>query len=156
MKIRLIQINTTNSKAIEELIADYTKRLGHYVSFQTQTLSLSKKQKNLQGDQLKIAEGDLILEHIETATPLILLDERGQSHSSVSFSKFIQKRSNAGPKEIVFCIGGAYGFSQEVYARANFQISLSDMTLTHQMIRLLFVEQLYRAYTIIKGEKYHH
>ena len=115
-----------------------------------------KYRKTLTEDQQKKAEGDLILSQLNPGDDLILLDEKGKTFTSVMFSQWIEKQMNAGSKRIVFVVGGPYGFSKDVYDKAKFKISLSEMTFSHQMIRLIFVEQLYRAFTIIKGEPYHH
>ena len=115
-----------------------------------------KNRKTLTEEQQKKAEGDLILSQLNPGDDLILLDEKGKTFTSVMFSQWIEKQMNAGSKRIVFVVGGPYGFSKEVYDKAKFKISLSEMTFSHQMIRLIFVEQLYRAFTIIKGEPYHH
>ncbi len=115
-----------------------------------------KNRKTLTEEQQKKAEGDLILSQLNPGDDLILLDEKGKTFTSVMFSQWIEKQMNAGSKRIVFVVGGPYGFSKDVYDKAKFKISLSEMTFSHQMIRLIFVEQLYRAFTIIKGEPYHH
>ena len=115
-----------------------------------------KNRKTLTEEQQKKAEGDLILSQLNSGDDLILLDEKGKTFTSVMFSQWIEKQMNAGSKRIVFVVGGPYGFSKDVYDKAKFKISLSEMTFSHQMIRLIFVEQLYRAFTIIKGEPYHH
>lgn len=156
MNFKLLVIGKTADPNLEKLINDYTNRLSHYCNFSLQIGEPKLKRKNIDAESLKVEEGKYILNQIEKSSFLILLDEKGQQFNSVGFSKYLQKRLNSGLKEIVFCIGGAYGFSQEVYQRANSKIALSQMTLTHQMVRLLFVEQLYRGFTILKGEKYHH
>lgn len=154
MKIRLICIGKTADKKIQSLMEDYLKRLKHYAKFSIEIIEYKKKKND--PNALRISEGEVILEKISSQTTLILLDELGDSFSSVKFSAFLQKRLNHSLHEIVFIIGGAYGFSEKVYERANYKIALSKMTFTHQMVRLIFIEQLYRAFTIIKGEKYHH
>lgn len=154
MKIRLIQIGNTEDSRIIDLCSDYESRLKHYISFEQLSLNLRKKPSNI--EKLKIQEGEAILSKIDQNAQLILLDEKGRSFDSEQFASFIQKRLNVGGREIVFLIGGAYGFSQPVYDRADFKIALSEMTFTHQMVRLIFIEQIYRAFTILKGEKYHH
>ncbi len=156
MHFKLLVIGKTADSNMETLINDYTKRLGHYCNFSMHVGEPKVKKKNLDHEDLKQEEGKLILTNINRASYLILLDEKGLEFNSNGFSKYLQKRLNTGQKEIVFCIGGAFGFSNEVYERANAKIALSQMTLTHQMVRLLFVEQLYRGFTILKGEKYHH
>lgn len=156
MNIKLLVVGKTADPNLEILINDYTKRLSHYCNFTFQVGEPKIKKKSIDNEALKIEEGKYLLNQIEKSSFLILLDEKGQEFNSVGFSKFLQKRLNSGLKEVVFCIGGAFGFSQDVYSRANSKIALSQMTLTHQMVRLLFVEQLYRGFTILKGEKYHH
>lgn len=156
MNIRLIAIGKTDNPQLQTLISDYIKRLSHYVNFDLEILADIKNVKNLSESQQKEKEGELILAKIAAADFLVLLDENGKEFSSVGFSEEIQKRMNSGIKTLTFVIGGPYGFSQTVYQRANSKISLSQMTFSHQMVRLFFTEQLYRAFTIIKGEKYHH
>ncbi|MFK8303307.1 23S rRNA (pseudouridine(1915)-N(3))-methyltransferase RlmH [Capnocytophaga stomatis] len=156
MNIKLIAIGKTDNSALQQLITDYEKRLSHYVNFQLQIILDVKNSKSLSEEQQKIKEGELILKNIENSHHLILLDERGKEYTSVGFSEFLQKQMNAGTRQLVFVIGGPYGFSEEVYARANGKLSLSKLTFSHQMIRLFFVEQIYRAFTILKNEPYHH
>ena len=156
MNIRLLVIGKTADPNLQVLINDYSNRLSHYCNFSIQVSEPKLKKKHIDIESLKIEEGKHILKHIEKSTLLLLLDEKGKEFNSRGFAAHLQKRLNSGVKEIVFCIGGAYGFSQEVYDRANSKLALSQMTMTHQMVRLLFVEQLYRAFTILKGEKYHH
>ncbi|ATA67231.1 23S rRNA (pseudouridine(1915)-N(3))-methyltransferase RlmH [Capnocytophaga cynodegmi] len=156
MNIKLIAIGKTDNSALQQLIADYEKRLSHYVNFQMQIILDIKNSKSLSEEQQKAKEGELILKNIENSHHLILLDERGKEYTSVGFSEFLQKQMNTGTKQIVFVIGGPYGFSEEVYQRANGKLSLSKLTFSHQMIRLFFVEQIYRAFTILKNEPYHH
>jgi len=154
MKVKLICIGKTTDKRIEELFGEYEQRLNHYISLEIIFLELKRKPK-LQED-LKKEEGSLILDKIDKSNYLVVLDELGKALSSAKFAQFMQKRLNAGQREIVFAIGGAYGFSEAVYQRADAKLQLSAMTFTHQMVRLIFIEQLYRAFTILKGEKYHH
>ncbi|GIM49271.1 23S rRNA (pseudouridine(1915)-N(3))-methyltransferase RlmH [Capnocytophaga stomatis] len=156
MNIKLIAIGKTDNSALQQLITDYEKRLSHYVNFQLQIILDVKNSKSLSEEQQKIKEGELILKNIDSSHHLILLDERGKEYTSVGFSEFLQKQMNAGTRQLVFVIGGPYGFSEEVYARANGKLSLSKLTFSHQMIRLFFVEQIYRAFTILKNEPYHH
>ncbi|MFK8274301.1 23S rRNA (pseudouridine(1915)-N(3))-methyltransferase RlmH [Capnocytophaga cynodegmi] len=156
MNIKLIAIGKTDNSALQQLIADYEKRLSHYVNFQMQIIPDVKNSKSLSEEQQKAKEGELILKNIENSHHLILLDERGKEYTSVGFSEFLQKQMNTGTKQLVFVIGGPYGFSEEVYQRANGKLSLSKLTFSHQMIRLFFVEQIYRAFTILKNEPYHH
>lgn len=156
MNIKLIVIGKTDNQPLQHLINDYQKRLSHYVNFDFQIISDIKNSKTLSEAQQKNKEGELILKQIEPQHDLILLDERGKSFSSVEFADFLQKKMNAGIKQLTFVIGGPYGFSQEVYTKARGQISLSKMTFSHQMIRLFFIEQLYRGFTILRNEPYHH
>lgn len=156
MQIKLLAVGKTDHKALKILIEDYVKRLSHYCRFEFEILPDLKNTKNLDQNAQKIKEGELILSKINLSSTLTLLDEKGKSFTSVKFSQFIQKQLNTGMKELVFVIGGPYGFSEAVYQRANQKIALSEMTFSHQMIRLFFVEQLYRAFTILKSEPYHH
>ena len=156
MNITLIAIGKTDDARLVELIEQYCRRLGHYVNFELQIIPDIKKGKGFTVDQQKTAEGLHILERLSPSDQLVLLDEKGKSMSSVGFSSYLQKQMNSGLKRLVFVIGGPYGFSQEVYARANGKLSLSAMTFSHQMVRLFFIEQLYRAFTILRNEPYHH
>ena len=154
MKITLLVVGKTTDKHLETLISDYCGRLKHYIPFDTQVIGDVVKGK-VSMDLQKKQEGDLILKAVCTSATVILLDERGEQYRSVDFATYVQKQMSAG-RDVIFVVGGPYGFSKEVYDRANGLISLSKMTFSHQMIRLLFVEQLYRACTIIKHEPYHH
>jgi 23S rRNA (pseudouridine1915-N3)-methyltransferase len=156
MTIKLLTIGKTDDKALQNLIDTYVNRLGFYNKFEFEIIPDLKKTKNLSVDQQKTAEGRLILEKVTTSDVVVLLDENGKQFSSEAFSEYIQKRLNSGMKQLIFVIGGPYGFSEEVYSRADVKISLSKMTFSHQMVRLFFVEQLYRAFTILKNEPYHH
>lgn len=156
MKIRLICVGKTERSYLKEGESEYLKRLKHYCSFEKIEIPELKNAKKLSEDQIKLEEGKLILAKLESSEQLILLDENGKSFDSVEFSKFLQKKFNQGGKSIVFVVGGAYGFSDEMYTRSNEKISLSEMTFSHQMVRLFFIEQVYRALTILKGEPYHH
>jgi 23S rRNA (pseudouridine1915-N3)-methyltransferase len=156
MNIKLIAIGKTDNKALQSLIDDYTKRLSFYIKFELDIIQDIKNVKNLSENQQKEKEGELILSKIASTDNLILLDENGKSFSSVAFSNELQKKMNAGIKTLVFVIGGPYGFSDAVYAKANGKISLSQMTFSHQMVRLFFIEQVYRGFTILKNEPYHH
>lgn len=135
---------------------DYIKRLGFYVTFEFKIIPDIKNTKSLSEIQQKQKEGELILKHLETSDELYVLDENGKTFTSVGFSGFLNKKMSSGLKQLVFVIGGPYGFSDEVYQRANGKISLSQMTFSHQMVRLFFLEQLYRGFTILKNEPYHH
>jgi 23S rRNA (pseudouridine1915-N3)-methyltransferase len=156
MKITLLAIGKTDNRNLQNLMDDYNKRLNFYVSFSLEVIPDIKNAKNLSETQQKQAEGEEILKKIIPADTLILLDENGKAFSSVGFSDFLQKKMNSGLKNLVFVIGGPYGFSEELYARANGKVSLSAMTFSHQMVRLFFIEQLYRAFTILRNEPYHH
>ena len=156
MTIKLLAIGKTDNKNLRLLIEEYQKRLGHYVKFNFETIPDLKKTKNLTEDQQKRKEGELIFKYLKTNDFLILLDETGKQMDSVQFALNLQKYMNSGIKQLVFVVGGPYGFSQEVYAKSQGKLSLSEMTFSHQMVRLFFVEQLYRAFTILKNEPYHH
>jgi 23S rRNA (pseudouridine1915-N3)-methyltransferase len=156
MKIKLIVVGKTDKGPLQDLIADYCKRLTHYISFELQVIPDLKKTKHLDAQQQKQKEGELILKEINTSDWLVLLDEAGKSFTSMQFAQELQKKLNAGTKQLVFVIGGPYGFSDAVYQQAKQKISLSKMTFSHQMVRLFFVEQIYRGFTILKNEPYHH
>ncbi len=156
MKIDLVLIGKSDQKYLQEGIDIYLKRLKHYCQFEMKVIPDLKSTKSLSEEQQKEKEGELILNLIKDSDFVMLLDERGDSLSSVDYAQFIEKRQVAGTRKLSFVIGGPYGFSKEVYAKANAKLSLSAMTFSHQMVRLIFVEQLYRAYTIINGEPYHH
>lgn len=156
MTIKLLAIGKTDSQELQVLIASYENRLKHYVKFELEIVPDIKNSKNLSESQQKEKEGKQILKKITATDVLVLLDEKGKQSSSVDFSKFLQKKMNSGIKQLVFVIGGPYGFSEEVYQKAQGKISLSAMTFSHQMVRLFFVEQLYRAFTILRNEPYHH
>ena len=156
MKITLLAIGKTDDKNLQTLTAAYSKRLKHYVSFSFEIIPDIKNSKNLSEKLQKQAEGQEILKRLQPSDNLILLDENGKQFSSVGFSQFLQKKMNSGLKNLMFVIGGPYGFSDEIYERANAKISLSKMTFSHQMVRVFFVEQLYRGFTILRNEPYHH
>jgi len=156
MTIKLLAIGKTDSKAIQSLIDDYQKRLGFYIKFEFEIIPDLKNAKNLTEDQQKQKEGELILGKLSSTDVLILLDENGKQLDSITFSNYLQKHMNSGIKQLVFAIGGPYGFSSEVYEKAQSKLSLSKMTFSHQMVRLFVVEQLYRAFTILRNEPYHH
>lgn len=156
MKITLIAIGKTDSKQLLSLQDDYCKRLKHYISFEMIIIPDIKNAKSRSEEQQKKAEGDEILKRVSNADSLVLLDENGKSFGSMGFSSYLQKKMNSGLKNLVFVIGGPYGFSEDVYNRSNEKLSLSKMTFSHQMVRLFFVEQLYRGFTILRNEPYHH
>ena len=156
MKITLLAIGKTDDRSLQTLIEAYSKRLKHYVSFDFELIPDIKNAKNLSEVQQKSKEGEEILKRVSPSDSLVLLDENGKSFNSVGFSEYLQKKMNSGLKNLVFIIGGPYGFSEELYQRANGKIALSQMTFSHQMVRLFFVEQLYRGFTILRNEPYHH
>ena len=156
MKITLLTIGKTEDKYLLEGLEIYLKRLKHYISFKILEIPELKGTKSLSPEQQKSKESELIFKNIHSSDHVILLDEKGQEFSSKQFSAFLSKKMVGGQQHLVFIVGGPYGFSEEIYLRSNERISLSRMTYSHQMIRLLFTEQLYRAYTILKGEPYHH
>ena len=155
MKTQLILVGKTTNKHLATVIDDYVGRIGHYMPFSVVVVPELKNTKALSEEQQKEREGELILQKIKPTDTLVLLDERGSELGSVAFSQWLQRKQSSA-RNLVFVIGGPYGFSQAVYDRSNEKISLSQMTFSHQMIRLVFTEQLYRACTIIKGEPYHH
>lgn len=156
MKIGLLVIGKTDAGYLNEGINEYIKRLQHYIPFELQIIPDIKNTKHLTADQQKEKEGELIQKHIQSADYIVLLDERGKEYSSMQFASYIEKKTHTVPKRLVFIIGGPYGFSETIYKLAKEKISLSKMTLSHQMIRLFMVEQLYRAMTILNNEPYHH
>jgi 23S rRNA (pseudouridine1915-N3)-methyltransferase len=156
MKIKLLAIGKTDNKQLIQLIDEYQKRLKHYIKFEFDIINDIKNAKNLSELQQKEKEGELILNKISNTDVLVLLDDKGKQFSSIEFSKYLQKKMNAGIKQLVFVIGGPYGFSEAIYKKAKEQLSLSKMTFSHQMIRLFIVEQIYRGYTILRNEPYHH
>ncbi len=156
MTIKLLSIGKTDSKQLQQLIVEYENRLKHYVKFELEIIPDIKNVKNLSEAQQKEKEGDLILKRLGTTDVLILLDENGKQHSSIDFANFLQKKMNAGIKQLVFVIGGPYGFSNQVLQKAREKVSLSKMTFSHQMVRLFVVEQIYRGFTILRNEPYHH
>ena len=156
MKIKLLAIGKTDDKNLMQLIDTYQKRLQHYIKFDLEIIPDLKNVKNLSETQQKEKEGALILNKLQNTDQLVLLDDKGASFTSIEFSKYLQKKMNSGIKQLVLIIGGPYGFSDAVYQKATGKISLSKMTFSHQMIRLFVVEQLYRGFTILKNEPYHH
>ena len=156
MKVKLIVVGKTNVNYLKDGETEYDQRIKYYVNFEQFIISDVKNAKNLSIAQLKNKEGQQILSKINTSDCVVLLDEKGKQFSSIEFSNFLNKKNLTSTKYLVFVVGGAFGFSDEVYQRANYKFSLSKMTFTHQMVRVVFKEQLYRALTIIKGEKYHH
>lgn len=155
MKLTLLVVGKTTSSHIEALIQDYLKRLVHYLPFSLVVIPELKNTKSLTPDQQKLCEGELILKYVTPSTDMVLLDEHGKEFRSIQFADYLQKKMSSG-RDVLFVIGGPYGFSQAVYERANGMVSLSQMTFSHQMVRFFFVEQIYRAMTILRGEPYHH
>jgi 23S rRNA (pseudouridine1915-N3)-methyltransferase len=156
VKIELIIVGKTDSDWIKQGFDVYQKRIAHYISFNSTILLDIKNRKNLSERQQKEQEGNLIIKQIQNSDFVILLDENGSQYDSVQFSAFLQKKMNSGVKRLVFIIGGPYGFSDEIYNLSNYKISLSKMTFSHQMVRPFFLEQLYRAFSILNNEPYHH
>ena len=156
MDIKLIAVGKTDKTELDQLIKSYQNRLMHYVRFSFEIIPDLKNSKNLSRRLQKEEEGKLILSKISNSDRLILLDENGQEMNSVGFSDFLQKQMNSGLKRLVLVIGGPYGFSEDVYKKASSKLALSKMTFSHQMVRLFIIEQLYRSFTILKNEPYHH
>jgi 23S rRNA (pseudouridine1915-N3)-methyltransferase len=155
MKVKLLMVGKTSERYIDDGFYLYKKRISHYLSFEEQTIAGLKKTKNLSPAEVRSLEGELILKTLKSDDMVVLLDEKGSTFDSTGFADFFQKQMNAGAKQLVFVIGGAFGFSDKVYIRANQRVSLSSMTFSHQIIRLIFAEQFYRAMTILKNEPYH-
>lgn len=156
MKISMLLVGRTVNKHLAELIDDYASRVKHYVGFDITVIPELKNTKSISAEQQKQQEGELILRQLQQGDYVVLLDEHGKEMRSVEFSRYMEKKMQTVNKRLVFIIGGPYGFSPDVYAKSNDKLSLSQMTFSHQMIRLIFVEQLYRAMTIMRGEPYHH
>lgn len=156
MKVTLILIGKTIDRRFADIIEEYASRIKHYMSFEIQTIPELKNTRSLSEDQQKQAEGEQLLKQLQPNDYVVLLDEHGKELRSVEFAEWMTKKMNTVSRRLVFIVGGPYGFSQDIYAKAHEKVSLSKMTFSHQMIRMVFVEQLYRAMTIIKGEPYHH
>lgn len=155
MKTILLLVGKTQNKNFQAGISDYSERITHYMPFEIRVIPELKNTRNLNEEQQKVREGELILKELQPADTVVLMDEHGKELRSIELAQWLQGKQNIS-RRLVFVIGGPYGFSPDVYARANEQLSLSKMTFSHQMVRLIMVEQLYRACTIIKGEPYHH
>ena len=155
MKTALILVGKTNDTNLQAIINDYAERITHYMPFEIIVIPELKNTKSLSEEQQKVREGELIMKQLTAQDTVILLDERGKQYRSLDFAKWIEKQQLTA-RRLVFVIGGPYGFSPAIYDRANGKISLSTMTFSHQLVRTIFTEQLYRACTIIKGEPYHH
>ena len=156
MKLMLLTVGKTDVKWVKEGLDLYVSRLGHYVPFSLIEIPELKNMSSFSKEQIKDKEGEAILKLIRASDEVILLDERGKEYSSMGFSGFLEDKMSRSGRDLVFVVGGAYGFSKTVYSRADGKISLSRMTFSHQMVRTIFAEQLYRAFTIMKGEPYHH
>ena len=156
MKIALLTVGKTDRDWVKQGLAIYVSRLKHYIPFSIIEIPELKNVSAFTKDQIKIKEGELILKNIKPSDDVILLDEHGKEFSSTEFASLLQRKMAQEGKDIVFIIGGAYGFSEEVYKRSNSKLSLSQMTFSHQMVRAIFAEQIYRAFTIMRGEPYHH
>ncbi len=156
MKIKLLAIGKTDDKNLSALIQTYQNRLQHYIKFEFEIIPDLKNAKNLSEAQQKEKEGELLLNKLQPTDQVLLLDDKGKDFTSMEFSKFLQKKMNSGIKTLVLIIGGPYGFSEAVYKKAQGKVSFSKMTFSHQMIRVFVVEQIYRAFTILKNEPYHH
>ena len=155
MKTVLLLVGKTQDKHFVAGINDYAERIGHYMPFEIKVIPELRNTKSMSEQQQKTQEGELLLKQLQPSDTVVLLDEHGTEHRSVEFAAWLQKKQNTA-RRLVFIIGGPYGFSETVYKRANEMVSLSRMTFSHQMVRLVFTEQIYRACTIIKGEPYHH
>lgn len=155
MKTILIMVGKTAERLYAEGINDYTERIGHYMPFGTVVIPDLKNSRSISHEQQKTLEGEQILKHLQSSDVVVLLDEHGEQFTSIQFASWLEKKRMSA-RRLIFVIGGPYGFSEAVYTRSNSMISLSSMTFSHQMVRLVFIEQLYRACTIIKGEPYHH
>lgn len=155
MKTLLILVGKTTDKHFQTGISDYVERISHYMPFELVTIPEIKNTKSLTGEQQKTAEGELILKQLQPSDTVVLLDEHGRELRSIELARWLEQKRNTA-RRLIFVIGGPYGFSSEIYSRADEALSLSKMTFSHQMVRLIFTEQIYRACTIIKGEPYHH
>ncbi len=155
MKITLLTIGKTNSKELNSLMETLEKRFPSFIRFERKELTDVKNAKNLPEVELKNAEADLIISQLDSSDTLIILDEKGKEFTSVEFSRFLEQQMNNSVKHLVFCVGGAYGFSEKIYRLNPQKIALSKMTFTHQMVRLFFIEQIYRAFSILQGKPYH-
>lgn len=156
MRIILLSVGKTDDPAFSQIVGEYERRTNFYVSFETDVISDIKRTKKLSEKEQKKQEGEKILKYLLPTDYVILLDDKGREYSSIKFAEFLRRKMATVSKRLIFVIGGPYGFSEEVYERADEMISLSKMTFTHQMVRLVFVEQLYRAMTILHNEAYHH
>jgi 23S rRNA (pseudouridine1915-N3)-methyltransferase len=156
MKVILLSVGKTDDLFFAQIIEEYKKRVNHYISFEMNVVPDLKNRKNLSEKEQKTEEGNMILKTLQSSDYIVLLDDKGKQYSSVELARFMEKKMHSVPKRLVFVIGGPYGFSSEIYERANEKLSLSKLTFTHQMVRVVFAEQLYRAMTILNNEPYHH
>jgi 23S rRNA (pseudouridine1915-N3)-methyltransferase len=156
MKIKLLVVGKTDHKSLQGLVSEYQERLQHYIRFELEVIPALKGTKNMSVLEQQEKEGEVILSRIAGSDVVVLLDEKGKQLSSVDFASYLQKLMNAGSRQVVFVIGGPFGFSEAVYNKGTMKMSLSKMTFSHQMVRLFFVEQLYRGFTILRNEPYHH
>ena len=156
MRISLLTVGKTDVKWVREGLETYVSRLSHYVPFSLEEIPELRNASALSREQIREKEGELILRRLKDTDEVILLDEHGREYRSVEWAAFLGEKLSRSSRDLVFVVGGAYGFSQKVYDRAASRLSLSKMTFSHQMVRTIFAEQLYRAFTIIKGEPYHH
>lgn len=156
MKITLLTVGKTDIAWVRQGLEMYVSRIGHYIPFSLNEIPELKNVSALSRDQIKHREGELIMKNVKPADTVILLDEHGKEFRSIEFARDLERRISIDCRDIVFVIGGAYGFSEEVYSRADSKLSLSKMTYSHQLVRTIFAEQLYRAFTIMRGEPYHH
>jgi 23S rRNA (pseudouridine1915-N3)-methyltransferase len=156
MNIELIVVGKTDSREVEALVEMYAKRVNHYCKFSITTIADVRNTRNMAASRQKQLDGEAIMKLITEGDYVVLMDERGQQYTSMEYAQWLQKRMLSGVKRLALVIGGPYGFSEEVYARANQKISLSKMTFSHQIVRAIFAEQLYRAFTILNNEPYHH
>lgn len=156
MKMKLLLVGKTVEKYLREGISEYEERLRHYVTFSVEEIPELRQASSLSREQVKAREGEMIAARIKPSDFVILLDERGSRYTSLGWARHLEQQISHNPRDIVFIVGGCYGFSQAIYDRADSKLSLSDMTFSHQLVRLIFMEQIYRAFTIIHGEPYHH
>lgn len=156
MTIKLLLVGKTDQKNLQSLVSVYEQRLSHYVKFDTEVIPDLKKTKHLTAELQKQKEGEQILKRLSSTDVVVLLDENGREFTSVKYAEWLQKQMNSGIKQLVFVIGGPYGFSEDVYKKSRQKVALSKMTFSHQMVRLFFTEQLYRAFSILNNQPYHH
>lgn len=156
MKVILLSVGKTDHPLLSQIIEEYRKRVNHYIPFEMKIVADPKNRKNLSENEQKSEEAALLLKILQPTDQVVLLDDKGKQFRSVEFARYLEKKNHTVPRQLVFVVGGPYGFAPEMYDRASDTISLSKMTFTHQMVRLIFTEQLYRAMTIIHNEPYHH